>query len=1076
MGVKSTLDLFPRLLRGLPDFMRKPDLKKEMNPGINDPSQQTDIASNSYVQIPLIPLEGYENPDINFFNFYYRVSHYNGDLKFVSFHIEKCNNPADYMDSYYSGGNFNIRNHNDMDYSYIFSPLIPPEIPYYNVGARTDSYERTRLNSIDEIEYNSKHFETAYLFSKLNLNSVFRYNTKFFNTDYGKEAFIEYAEDILQAYNEIRREYFEINPSAKELLDLSEENVDPQEQKSDVEKRQLSIAREGCAKTLVDLAIVSEKMQNVIKTREKELIEKIETYRFHELREELYFARKANDLERISKLEKELINSYNTARFFIMNDKFEEVLDPDIFKDCKGDSKENLDECKNQLEKLYKENMVILSKYYGKYNEADFVDLSEEDFEKLKINSERIDFLTKYIELNPQSDNILKPFDIDNFQPRVFNPDPALVEEGKKLFERNNGFGSYFDLFSNNLQELDEIYNDRLKILEERKREFKETVEKYLSTKDESLKEDIETLAKRITTIDKQIDFMNRYRDQLLIMEVDPEDIKKGNMYFGVNENGEFIFEKICRDQGACYQKYQQIKSECTGLNELINEKFKSNESVAEERARLSQMEAQMAFLKEYLAKYSMGKENYEKMQQILDVSDVNPPKENLTTEEKFNISRKLREVMEFDKTPDRKDLKFMDFYSETKLTKEDIFKRIPFDIAESALIKKENDSVVEINNIIKSVVDGEPLTKSDMEHIKKFDNDFIQYGAKENGKIQQIETLRDAARELFNGMDEKDRLTILEYSRNYDDIQRCVDNFREKYTSCIEEMKNAEDVSALEQERLNYEEVLKALDNYVDKISGVDKEIYEDNWEVIEKEAKVRALREEDEKFSAYHVLKEIDSERTAEMFDSIEKIRENIQLCKDDSEEIKKAVQELVELRNIRENTSDKEEIAEIDSSYKELYDDFIERYGAYKFVSESINEDYMVLSERIEEKLMMNEIMEKVAINFAKEDEVIFAHTDIEKLIHEKRELENEILSIKVLNVEELSDGLFKEEKLVEDMERRGIKIESETIDLQQDFEQDLEPSRSEIGGPVVEDEYESEKLPNTRRKGIDLEIGD
>ena len=58
--------------------------------------------------------------------------------------------------------------------------------------------------------------------------------------------------------------------------------------------------------------------------------------------------------------------------------------------------------------------------------------------------------------------------------------------------------------------------------------------------------------------------------------------------------------------------------------------------------------------------------------------------------------------------------------------------------------------------------------------------------------------------------------------------------------------------------------------------------------------------------------------------------------------------------------------------------------------------------------------------------------------------------------------LSDGLFKEEKLVEDMERRGIKIESETIDLQQDFEQDLEPSRSEIGGPVVEDEYESENF--------------
>ena len=228
----------------------------------------------------------------------------------------------------------------------------------------------------------------------------------------------------------------------------------------------------------------------------------------------------------------------------------------------------------------------------------------------------------------------------------------------------------------------------------------------------------------------------------------------------------------------------------------------------------------------------------------------------------------------------------------------------------------------------------------------------------------------------LFNGMNGK-WLTILGYSRNYDDIQRCVDNFREKYTSCIEEMKNAEDVSALEQERFNYEEVLKALDNYVDKISGVDKEIYEDNWEVIEKEAKVRALREEDEKFSAYHVLKEIDSERTAEMFDSIEKIRENIQLCKDDSEEIKKAAQELVEMRNIREHTSDKEEIAEIDSSYKELYDDFIERYGAYKFVSESINEDYMVLSERIEEKLMMNEIMEKVAINFAKEDEVIFAY---------------------------------------------------------------------------------------------------
>ena len=81
--------------------------------------------------------------------------------------------------------------------------------------------------------------------------------------------------------------------------------------------------------------------------------------------------------------------------------------------------------------------MVILSKYYGKYNEADFVDLSEEDFEKLKVNSERIDFLTKYI--NPSTgDNILKPFDIDNFQPRVFNPDPALVEEGKKLFERNS--------------------------------------------------------------------------------------------------------------------------------------------------------------------------------------------------------------------------------------------------------------------------------------------------------------------------------------------------------------------------------------------------------------------------------------------------------------------------------------------------------------------------------------------------------------------------------------------------------------------------------------------------------------
>ena len=100
------------------------------------------------------------------------------------------------------------------------------------------------------------------------------------------------------------------------------------------------------------------------------------------------------------------------------------------------------------------------------------------------------------------------------------------------------------------------------KILEERKREFKETVEKYLSTKDESLKEDIETLAKRITTIDKQIDFMNRYRDQLLIMEVDPEDIKKGNMYFGANENGEFIFEKFA-GSGACYQKYQQIKSEC---------------------------------------------------------------------------------------------------------------------------------------------------------------------------------------------------------------------------------------------------------------------------------------------------------------------------------------------------------------------------------------------------------------------------------------------------------------------------------------------------------------------------------
>ncbi len=76
--------------------------------------------------------------------------------------------------------------------------------------------------------------------------------------------------------------------------------------------------------------------------------------------------------------------------------------------------------------------------------------------------------------------------------------------------------------------------------------------------------------------------------------------------------------------------------------------------------------------------------------------------------------------------------------------------------------------------------------------------------------------------------------------------------------------------------------------------------------------------------------MLKEIDSERTAEMFDSIEKIRENIQLCKDDSEEIKKVAQELVELRNIRENTSDKEEIAEIDSLYKELYDDFIERYG--------------------------------------------------------------------------------------------------------------------------------------------------
>ena len=52
---------------------------------------------------------------------------------------------------------------------------------------------------------------------------------------------------------------------------------------------------------------------------------------------------------------------------------------------------------------------------------------------------------------------------------------------------------------------------------------------------------------------------------------------------------------------------------------------------------------------------------------------------------------------------------------------------------------QKENDSVVEINNIIKSVVDGEPLTKADMEYIKKFDNDFIQYGAKKMEKYSKL-------------------------------------------------------------------------------------------------------------------------------------------------------------------------------------------------------------------------------------------------------------------------------------------------------------------------------------------------
>ena len=46
-------------------------------------------------------------------------------------------------------------------------------------------------------------------------------------------------------------------------------------------------------------------------------------------------------------------------------------------------------------------------------------------------------------------------------------------------------------------------------------------------------------------------------------------------MYFGMNENGEFIFEKICGIRGHVIKNINQIKSECIGLNELINEKFR---------------------------------------------------------------------------------------------------------------------------------------------------------------------------------------------------------------------------------------------------------------------------------------------------------------------------------------------------------------------------------------------------------------------------------------------------------------------------------------------------------------------
>ena len=397
--------------------------------------------------------------NLNYFNTYFSFEKVDGKLYVDRFKIEMCENPKLFTRNYHDSGNL----HTEVDGNIIVSIENNTKV-VFNEGLKKGS-DTIQLEEEDATQIAEEFQEVGYLFKKLDIEGMISHDTSFFREFYGQEAFKGYVNKVLDAYYQI-------------------------EYTDEIKKDEVVF--------VVNKKAEDEVFQKQLKAAEEIYQEKFKLFRHHEIKTEL--ATNIKDTDKVDALRLELYKSTIENRYNHINQQWGNYMDLSLSNDPES--------CKKYIDNFVTQSAEIINNVSMRSVEGESVELSEIEKEVLQDNAIKIEYLTAYLKVHPDSkENQIPNVEFTKeFFNKVKDPDEMLVEEGKALFgvkEINGKKFSEFVNFGGSFEKIDLEINKLREEQTKNKTEVKDCLIKYIAEKntENKYKEEIKKTLDDMSTI-----------------------------------------------------------------------------------------------------------------------------------------------------------------------------------------------------------------------------------------------------------------------------------------------------------------------------------------------------------------------------------------------------------------------------------------------------------------------------------------------------------------------------------------------------------------------------------------------